>query len=55
MILQLVDVREHSLYERTRRIGILECNIVGDGVQIAQRWVSPDYFSHRLMRRFASA
>lgn len=46
---------EYSLDPRWRRIGFVECNVIGNGIQIGERRLRPDYFSHRAMRDPASA
>ena len=52
---QLFDMFEDSLDQTARGLGVVESDIIRDGVQIGQCWLGPDYLSHRAMRLFASA
>ena len=52
---QLLDMPEDPLHQCRRCKGILDGNIVGDGVQVVERRFSLDYLSHRAIRALAWA
>jgi hypothetical protein len=52
---QLLDVAEHALDQRRGGFRVVQSDVVGDGVEVTQRRLRPDYFSHRAMRAFAFA
>ena len=53
MIGQLLDVTKDALDERRCSDGVFECNVVCDGIEITQRWLRPNYLSHRARRFLA--
>ena len=53
VICQLFHVLENPSHESSGRVGIVQRDVVGDGVEICQCRLSPNYFSHRAMRRLA--
>jgi len=55
MGLELIDMSEYALHKRGRGCGIVQGDVVRDCIQIRERWLRPDYFSHRAMRVRASA
>lgn len=55
MLGQLVNMAEHMADEPACGFGIVQCNVVCDGVQIAQCRLGPDYFNHRDIRALAWA
>ena len=55
VVLKLVYVPEYFPNEPPCRFRIVQRDVIGDGVQIAERRFGPDYFSHRAMRFLASA
>ncbi len=55
MIDQLIDMMKDTLDQSARRVRILQRNAVCDGIEVAEGRFGTDYFSHRPMRRFASA
>ena len=52
---ELFDAREDTLNERPCGLDIVECDVVGDGIEIAERRFGPNYLSHRAMRVLAFA
>jgi hypothetical protein len=52
---QLVDMPEHPPHEFARGLWVLQSDVVGDGIEIGERGLRPDHFSHRDIRLFASA
>src|SRR5882672_9165167 len=55
VVRKLAHMAKDPLHQKRRGPRILQGNIVRYGVQIAQRWFSPDYFNHRDMRCLACA
>lgn len=55
VIAELFDVPEDSLDELAGGRVIIERDVVGDGVEVVEGGLSPDYLSHRAMRFFALA
>ena len=53
--LELLDMSEYALHKRGRGCGIVQRNVVRYCIQIRERRLRPDYFSHRAMRVRASA
>ncbi len=49
------NMPKDSLDQPARRLRIIECDVVGNGIEIVERGLRPDYFSHRAMRFFACA
>lgn len=48
---QLLNLRQHPFDQRRRCSGcVIDCDVVGNRVQISQCRHRPDYFSHRAMR-----
>ena len=52
---QLIDVMKNPLDQTPSRLGIVERDVIRDGVEIAQRRLGLDYFSHLAMRCLACA
>lgn len=53
--LELLHVPKDPLNQLGSGRGIFDRNVIGNGIQIAERRLSPDYFSHRSIRVLASA
>ncbi len=53
--LKPLDGSQYLLDEFATRCSVLQGNIICDRIQIVNRRVSPDYSSHRSIRRFAWA
>lgn len=47
---ELLDAPKDISDERLRGFGIVERDVIGNGVEIGERGVGPDYPSHRAMR-----
>ena len=52
---KLFHVREHPLYQAPSGFRVVESDVIGDGIKIAQGGFGPNYFSHRDIRVLASA
>src|ERR1022692_1656446 len=52
---QLFDVLEYALNQFPCRGRVVQCNVIGDGVEVVESGLGPDYFSHRAMRFLALA
>jgi hypothetical protein len=50
---KLLNGSEDLLGKVTRGCGVVQGDIIGNPIQLLDRRVSPDYFSHRLNRCFA--
>ncbi len=50
---KLIDVAEYAFDKLCRCGRAFQCNIVGDGIKIAQCRLRPNYFSHRARRFLA--
>ncbi len=53
MLGKLIDVAEYAFDKLCRRGWTFQCNVVGDGIKIAQCRLRPNYFSHRARRFLA--
>jgi len=53
--LKVLDVKENSPDQLTGGQGILKRDIVGNGVEVAESRLRPDYFSHRAILALARA
>lgn len=53
--LELFDMPEYALHELCRGGGVFDRDVVGDGVEVCQRRLSPDQPSHRPRRVLASS
>ncbi len=53
--LKLLDVKENAPDQLTGGYGILKRDIVGNGVEVAEGRIRPDYFSHRAILALARA
>ena len=53
MSLQLPDMLEDTSDEQCSGIRILQRDVVADGIEVAKRWLGPDYLSHRAIRVLA--
>lgn len=51
----MVHMLEYPLYQLFRGFRVFQRDIVGYGIQIAERGLCPDYLSHRAMRCLAWA
>jgi len=51
MVCKLLDMTENAFDQFRRSDRAFQCDVVGNGVQIRQCRLGPDYFSH-LARRF---
>ena len=52
---QLLHVSQDAPDKLGRGLWILQGNEVGDGIQVSERRLGPDYFSHRARRFLACA
>lgn len=52
---QLLDVPEDAADEFGRGFRVLDRNVIGNGFEIGDRGLGPDYLSHRDRRFFACA
>lgn len=55
MHLKLLDVKENAPDQLTGGYGILKRNVVGNGIEVAEGRIRPDYFSHRAILALARA
>ncbi len=55
MHLKLLDVKENAPDQLTGGYGIFKRDIVGNGVEVAEGRIRPDYFSHRAILALARA
>jgi hypothetical protein len=53
VVFELINVPEDSLDQATRGVWIIQRNVIRDRVQIAKRWLGPNYFSHLAIRCLA--
>src|SRR5205823_12847480 len=52
---ELLDATKHPLNQRLRRFRVIQRDVIGNCLEIAQRRLGPDYFRHRVIRCFAFA
>ncbi len=52
---ELLDVRKYALNQFACGCGFIKSDVVGNGIEIVESRLSPDYFNHRAMRFLASA
>lgn len=50
---ELIDVLEDSLDEAPSCFRVIQRDVIGDGVEITECRLGPDYFSHRAIRCLA--
>jgi len=55
MVGELPHMVEDALHKLTGSTRILKGNVIRNGIEFAESGLGPDYFSHRDMRRLASA
>jgi len=52
---QLFDVRENPPHQFTRRVRLIERDVISDRIEITEGWLRPDQLNHRARRFFAAA
>lgn len=55
MLFKLLDMLKDFSNQIARRMRIIQGDVIGNGVEVAESWLGPDYLSHRDMRFLASA